>query len=48
VLAEVQIMTTLPALILDFNRPVDRFIYLMQRNAKMDYFVEISSKEWKL
>jgi hypothetical protein len=48
VLAEVQIMTALPALILDFNRPVDRFIYLMQRNAKMDYFVEISSKEWKL
>jgi len=48
VLAEVQIMTALPALILDFNRPVDRFIYLMQRNAKIDYFVEMSSKEWTL
>jgi len=48
VLAEVQIMTVLPALILDFNRPVDRFIYLMQRNAKIDYFVEMSSKEWTL
>jgi len=47
-MAEVQIMTAVPALILDFERPVDRFIYLMQRNAKMDYFVEINSSEWKL
>ena len=48
VLAEVQIMAALPALILDFNRHVDRFIYLMRRNEKLDYFVELSSKEWTL
>jgi hypothetical protein len=48
VLAEVQIMTALPALILDFNRPVDRFIYLMRRNEKLDYFVELTSTEWIL
>jgi hypothetical protein len=48
VLAEVQIMSALSALILDFNRPVDRFIYLMRRNEKLDYFVELTSTEWKL
>jgi len=48
VLAEVQIMTALSALILDFNRPVDRFIYLMRRNDKLDYFVELNSTEWNL
>jgi hypothetical protein len=48
VLAEVQIMTALPALILDFNRHVDRFFYLMRRNEKLDYFVELTSKEWNL
>ena len=48
VLAEVQIMTALPALILDFNRPVNRFIYLMKRNEKLDYFVELTSTEWNL
>lgn len=48
VLAEVQIMTALSALILDFNRPVDKFIYLMQRNPKLDYFVELTSMDWTL
>jgi len=48
ILAEVQIMTALSALILDFNRPVDRFIYLMRRNEKLDYYVELSSREWIL
>jgi hypothetical protein len=47
-MAEVQIMTAVPALILDFERPVDRFIYLMQRNAKLDYFVEMNGIEWSL
>lgn len=47
-MAEVQVMTALPAIILDFNRPADRFIYLMQRNAKLDYFVELNSLEWSL
>jgi len=48
VLAEVQIMTALPALILDYNRPVNKFIYLMRRNEKLDYFVEMNSTEWNL
>ena len=48
VLAEVQIMTALSALILDFNRPVDKFIYLMRRNEKLDYFIELTSTEWIL
>ena len=46
--AEIQVMTAVPALILDFQRPVDRFIYLMQRNVKLDYFTELNSKEWFL
>jgi len=46
-MAEVQIMTALPALILDFERPVDRFIYLMQRSSKLTYFVELGDNEWK-
>jgi hypothetical protein len=46
--AEIQVMTAVPALILDFQRPVDRFIYLMQRNPKLDYFTELNSKEWFL
>jgi hypothetical protein len=48
VLAEVQIMAALPALMLDFNRPVDKFIYLMRRNEKLDYFFELNSTEWNL
>ena len=47
-MAEVQIMTAVPALILDFDRPVDRFIYLMQRNPRMAYFTEFNGKDWKL
>jgi hypothetical protein len=47
-MAEVQIMTALPALILDFERPVDKFIYLMQRNPKMNYFTELNGEVWKL
>jgi len=47
-MAEVQIMTAVPALVLDFDRPVDRFIYLMQRNQRLDYFVEMNGKDWSL
>jgi hypothetical protein len=47
-MAEVQIMTAVPALVLDFEKPVDRFIYMMQRNQRLDYFVEINSKDWTL
>lgn len=49
VMAEVQVMVALPALILDFDRPVDRFIYLMQRNQRgLNYFMEINSNPWYL
>jgi hypothetical protein len=48
VLAEVQIMTALPSLILDYTNPVDKFIFLMQRNPKLDYFVELNSMDWQL
>lgn len=47
-LAEAQIMTAVSSLVLDFSRPADRFIYLMQRNAKMNYFAEINNKEWTM
>ena len=47
-MAEVQIMTAVPALILDFERPVDRFIHLMQRNPRLNYFVEMNDAEWHL
>jgi hypothetical protein len=47
-MAEVQVMTAVPALILDYEKPVDRFIYLMQRNPRMNYFVEMGDKEWSL
>jgi len=47
-MAEIQIMTALPALVLDFDRPVDKFIYLMQRNPRLAYFVELSGQDWKL
>jgi hypothetical protein len=47
ILADIQIMSGLTALILDFNKPADKFIYLMQK-SKMDYFVEINSSDWKI
>jgi len=47
-MAEVQIMTALPSLILDFTRAADRYIYLMQRNPKLEYFAEMSSRVWAL
>jgi hypothetical protein len=48
-MAEVQIMSILPALILDFTESVDRFIYMMHRNMKgIDYFNEMNGLEWSL
>jgi len=47
-MAEVQIMTAIPSIILNFDRAVDRFIYLMQRTPRLNYFVEIGDKEWTL
>jgi hypothetical protein len=45
ILADIQVMSGLTALILDFSKPADKFIYLMQK-SKIDYFVEINSREW--
>ena len=47
-MADIQILSVTPGLILDFNRPVDKFIYLMQRNKSLIYFHEINSKPWSL
>jgi hypothetical protein len=48
-MANIQIMSTLPALALDFSRSVDRFIYLMQRHrGGLTYFTEINGLEWNL
>jgi hypothetical protein len=47
-MADMQIMTAVPNLILDFERSEDRFIYLMQRNVKLSYFVELNDEQWKL
>jgi hypothetical protein len=47
-MADMQIMTAVPNLILDFERSEDRFIYLMQRNVKLSYFVELNDEPWKL
>ena len=48
-MGDVQIMTAVPALILDFTRSDDRFIYLMQRyKGGLTYFKEVKDKEWNL
>lgn len=48
-MADIQIMTSQPALILDFERSADRFIYLMQRyRGGLTYFTEFSGLEWNL
>lgn len=48
-MADVQIMNALPALALDFSRPADRFIYLMQRyNGGLTFFKEVTNKQWNL
>jgi len=48
-MADIQIMTALPALVLDFDRSADKFIYLMQRyRGGLTYFTEIDGLEWNL
>jgi hypothetical protein len=48
-MADIQIMTAIPALALDFSRPADRFIYLMQRTkGGLTYFKEVKNVEWNL
>jgi hypothetical protein len=48
-MADIQIMTAVPALILDFSRPADKFIYLMQRyKGGLTFFKEVKGLEWNL
>lgn len=48
-MADIQIMSALPALALDFTRSADRLIYLMQRyRGGLTYFTEINGLDWKL
>ena len=48
-MADVQIMSAISSLILDFSRPADKYIYLMQRSKDgMTFFMEAKSSEWKL
>jgi len=47
-MAEVQIMASLPALLLDFNYTVDRFIYLLHRTKKFEFFKEVNDLPWYL
>lgn len=48
-MADIQIMTALPAAILDFTRSSDRFIYMMQRNKTgSEFFTEVKGREWSL
>jgi hypothetical protein len=48
-MAEIQIMTVLPAVLLDFSQSVDRFIFLLQRNRTgYEYFKELNGLEWTL
>lgn len=48
-LAEVQIFAVVPAAVLNFQYPLDRFMHIMHRNAKgYDYFKELNGAEWIL
>jgi hypothetical protein len=49
VMAEVQILSVAPALILNFDYSVDRFIYMMHREFKnLEFFREINNNSWSL
>lgn len=48
-MADIQIMTAVPALALDFSRPADRYIYLMQRyKGGLTFFKEVKDRSWNL
>jgi len=48
-LAEVQIFAVIPAVVLNFDFAIDRFIYIMQRNTRgYDFFRELNGKTWSL
>ena len=46
-MAEVQILSIAPALILNFEYGIDRFIYMMHRDLKnIEFFREINNVQW--
>jgi len=48
-MADIQIMSALPSLVLDFSRSTDRYIYMMQRNKNgLEFFAEVKGREWAL
>ena len=47
-MAEIQIMSSLPSLVLDFNHSIDRLIYLMHKHKAIDFFKEINNQPWYL
>lgn len=48
-MADIQIMTAVPALALDFTRSDDRYIYLMQRyKGGLTFFKEVKDRTWNL
>jgi len=48
-MADIQIMTAVPALALDFSLTADRFIYLMQRyKGGLTFFKEVKDRTWNL
>ena len=46
-MAESKVMAMLPALVLNFNNTVDRYIYLMHK-TELVYFKELNEMPWKL
>ena len=48
-MAEAQLLSALPALVLDFTHTVDRYIYLRQQGrVGFEFFKEINDQQWAL
>ena len=45
-MADAQVLSAVPALVLDFKQPVDRFIYVM--NSGLVFFKEVKDLAWRL
>jgi len=49
IMAEAQLLSALPALVLDFTHTVDRYIYLRQQGrVGFEFFKEINDQQWAL
>ena len=47
-MAEAQLLSGLPAAVLDFTHMIDRYIYLIQRNRGFEFFKEVNDQPWVL